>query len=259
MKLEKISAIIIARDEELNIRACLESIRWMDEIIVVVDSRSKDKTEEIAREFTAKVFVREWQGYSGSKAFALRKATNEWVFWIDADEEMPPALRTEIEQRLRQSSEYAGYKIPRLAYFLGRWIWHSGWYPGHVLRLFRKSHAKFSDVRVHEGVEIDGPVGKLKNHLLHYTDRDTRNYFRKYDQFTSLAARQLAERGRKFRVSDLIFRPLILFIKMYILKQGFRDGIQGLILAVFSANYVFTKYAKLWENQKRLPEKLKIS
>jgi glycosyltransferase involved in cell wall biosynthesis len=256
--LEKLSAILIARDEEQNIRACLESIRWIAEIIVVIDSRSGDKTEEIAREFTPNVFVREWEGYSGSKTFALSQATREWVFWIDADELVPAALRAEIIQRLNEPADFVAFRLPRLAFFLGRWIWHSGWYPGHVIRLFRKSRARFQDVLVHEGVQIDGPIGALKNHLLHYTDRDTKNYFRKYDQFTSLAAHQLFERGKKFRIVDLIFRPLILFIKMYLLKQGFRDGIQGLILAVFSANYVFTKYAKLWEKQRLLVEKSRV-
>lgn len=248
-KLEKLSAILVARDEEQNIRTCLESIGWIDEIIVVIDSRSTDQTEAIARELTPHVFVREWQGYSGAKTFALHQARHEWILWIDADEQVPVELREEIRQRLNDPADYVAFEIPRLAYFLGRWIWHSGWYPGHVLRLFRKSRAQFTDVLVHEGVQVDGPVGVLKNHLLHYTDRDTAHYFRKYDQFTSLAARQLFERGRKFRIVDLLFRPLILFIKMYFFKQGFRDGIQGLILAVFSANYVFTKYAKLWEKQ----------
>jgi len=247
--MEKLSAILVVRDEEQNIRACLESIRWVDEIIVVIDSRSTDQTEAIAREFTPHVFVREWAGYSGSKAFALRQVTHDWVLWIDADEQVPADLRQEIHQQLNDPADYVAFKIPRLAYFLGRWIWHSGWYPGYVLRLFRKSHAQFPEVLVHEGVQVEGLVGTLKNHLLHYTDRDTTNYFRKYDQFTSLAARQLFERGKKFRMIDLLFRPMILFIKMYFFKQGFRDGIQGLILAVFSANYVFTKYAKLWEKQ----------
>lgn len=252
---EKLSAIIVALNEEINIETCLKSLQWVDEIIVVIDDRTTDRTEEIARFYTSHVFVQEWQGYSGSKNFALSKATGDWIFWIDADEEVTPNLQTEIQKAIRQGKKYAGYEIPRLAFFLGRWIRHSGWYPGYVLRLFQRSKAQFNQALVHEGVQLTGEVGRLKNPLLHFTDRDIANYYRKYDSFTSLAARQMAERDRKFRIVDLLFRPLFLFIKMFILRAGFLDGLQGLILAVFSANYVFTKYAKLWERQRIMAEK----
>jgi len=243
----KLSAIIIARDEENNIRVCLESIKWIKEIIVVVDSRTTDRTEKIAREYTSHVFMVEWLGYAGSKNYALEQASGEWVLWLDADEVVSPSLEFEIQRVIHENEAYVGYEIPRLAYFVGRWIYHSGWYPGYVLRLFKREQARFKSVLVHEGVEIEGPIGRLRANIHHYTDRNIRHYFSKFNQFTSLAAEEMANQGKHFRVMDLIFRPFFIFIKMYFLRRGYFDGLQGFMLAVFSASYVFTKYAKLWE------------
>lgn len=249
----KLSVILVVKDEAQTVEACLKSVSWADEIVVVVDSRSTDATEEIARKYATQFFVKEWLGYSGSKNFALSQANGEWVFWIDGDEVLSPELQAEIKQTVAAATNYAGFEIPRMAWFLGRWIRHCGWYPGHVLRLFRRNAAKFSDVLVHEGVELQGKIGQLKNPILHYTDRNTKNYFRKFDEFTALAAQQLAEKGKTVRVTDLLFRPLVLFVKMYFLKLGFLDGLQGLILSVLSANYVFVKYTRLWEYTKMKP------
>lgn len=249
--MQKISAILIVRDEEKNIKNCLESLTWVDEIVILVDSRSTDATEAIARAFTENVFVIEWQGYAGTKNFALRKAKGPWILWIDGDEVVTPELQQEIQTILKDPGPASGYEIPRLAFFLGRWIRHCGWYPGHVLRLFLKKQANFNELLVHEGVDLNGSRAKLKNHLLHYTDRDINHYFKKFNSFTTLAARQLVEKKRRFRVVDLLFRPLFTFFKMYFLKLGFLDGLQGFLLCVFSANYVFTKYARLWEFYER--------
>ncbi|MBN2093692.1 glycosyltransferase family 2 protein [candidate division KSB1 bacterium] len=245
--MQKLSAILIVRDEEKNIKNCLESLRWVDEIVVLVDSRSTDATESIVRSFTENVFVVEWQGYAGTKNFALSKAKGPFILWIDGDEVVTPELQTEIQEVLKAPVSVSGYEIPRLAFFLGRWIRHCGWYPGYVLRLFLKEKAHFNELLVHEGVNLTGERTKLKNHLLHYTDRDIEHYFKKYNSFTTLAAQQLADKKRRFRVADLIFRPFFTFLKMYFLKFGFLDGLQGFLLCIFSANYVFTKYAKLWE------------
>ena len=240
-----ISVIVITLNEEENIRVCLDSVRWADEI-VVVDAESTDRTVEIAREFTPYVFVRPWQGFAPAKNFALAQCHHDWVLWIDADEQVTPELAAEIRQAV-QDERYAGYKMPRRAFFLGRWIRHSGWYPGYVLRLFRRDAATFNDNLVHEGVQLRGRTGKLQHDLLHYTDKTIAHYFKKFNRYTSLAAQQLHERGSRFHRRDLLFRPGILFVKMYLLRRGFLDGMQGLILALFSAAYVFVKYAKLWE------------
>ncbi|MCI0515923.1 glycosyltransferase family 2 protein [candidate division KSB1 bacterium] len=247
----KISAILIARDEAQNIKNCLASIQWVDEIVVVVDSRSTDETEAIARRYTTRVWVEPWNGYAATKNFALQQTTHAWILWIDADEVVPPALRQEIEHALQHPTAVAGFELPRLAWFLGRWIRHGGWYPGYVLRFFQKSQGQFNQLLVHEGLQVAGAIRRLKNPLLHYTDRSIEHYFRKFNQFTSLAAVQLQQQQRKFKLADLIFRPLNIFIKMYVFKFGFLDGLQGFILAIFSAHYVFTKYAKLWELKPR--------
>lgn len=240
-----VSVIVITLDEAENIRECLQSVEWADEI-VVVDAESTDGTVAMAREFTDKVLVREWQGFSAAKNFALQSCTCEWILWLDADERATPELADEIRQTLR-APEHAGYEMPRLANFLGRWIRHSGWYPGHVLRLFRRDAGSFNDALVHEGVALQGSVGRLQSDLLHYTDRTLAHYFKKFNHYTSLAAEQLAEQKRPFRWHALLLRPPFMFFRMYILKRGFLDGIQGLMLALLSAGYVFAKYAKLWE------------
>ncbi len=240
-----VSVLVITLNEEKNIRECLQSVSWADEI-VLVDAQSQDRTVEIAGEFTDRVFVRPWAGFAATRQYALSQCRQEWVLWLDADERATPELAREIREVIRDTA-HAGFEIPRLAWFLGRWIRHGGWYPGYVLRLFRRQGAEFTDRMVHEGVVVKGSTGKLKNHLLHYTDPNIEHYFQKFNLYTGLAARELHEKGVPFRLRDLIFRPLFMFIKMYLLRRGFLDGLQGFLLACFSSAYVFAKYAKLWE------------
>jgi hypothetical protein len=172
------------------------------------------------------------------------------VFWIDADERVTPELRDEILAALNGNPMTGGFEMPRLANFLGKWIRHGGWYPGYVLRLFRREAGRFNDRKVHEGVQVDGKIARLKNHLLHYTDRNLQHYFEKFNRYTSLAAEELHHRGRRFHWWDLFVRPPWFFFRMYVLKAGFLDGVHGFILALLSATYVLMKYAKLWELQK---------
>jgi len=243
----KLSVIVITKNEEFNIGECLQSVRWADECIVI-DSESTDRTVEIARTFGATVHVHPWEGFGKARNIALRYATGEWTFWLDADERSSEQLSHEILDTIaHETPEIDGYTMPRKAQFLGRWILHSGWYPGRVLRLFRTLKATYTDENVHEGVTINGRVGKLTNDILHYTDPNLFHYFEKFNRYTSLAAEDLQLKGKQFRPSQLIVHPIWLFIKMYILKRGFSDGLQGFILAVVSSCYVFTKYAKFWE------------
>lgn len=243
----QLSAIIIAKDEAHNLPDCLATLNWVHEIIVVVDETSNDNTAAVAREYTNKVFTRTWGGYALAKNFALAQATGEWVLSIDADERVTPELREEICALLTASPQCDGYEMPRLANFVGKWIMHGGWYPGYVLRLFRRDAGGFDNVAVHEAIQVQGNVGRLRHHLLHYTDPSIRHYFEKFNRYTALAAEEMQRRGKRFHVWDLLIRPSWFFFRMYILRTGFMDGLPGLMLATFSAAYVFTKYAKLWE------------
>jgi len=246
-----LSVIILARNEENNISDCLNSVAWAEERIVV-DSGSKDRTVEIARKLATKVLDVEWKGFGTTKNLALEHATGEWVLWLDADERVTPEAAEEMQNIVHNSViKYDAYDVARRAYFLGRWIKHCGWYPSRVMRLFRRSKGKFSESHVHEELLVNGQVGRLRNDLLHYTDPNLEHYFRKFNRYTSLAAQDLHSARRSFRLSQVLVRPGFMFVKMYILRGGFLDGMQGLILCLVSSAYVFTKYAKLWELQKK--------
>ncbi|MBN2000461.1 glycosyltransferase family 2 protein [candidate division KSB1 bacterium] len=240
-----ISVILITLNEEKNIDACLQSVQWADEI-VVVDSFSTDRTIEIVKNYTDKVILHPFDGYAENKNLALDRTTSEWILWLDADERVTPELSDEIKHVLNKT-EYQGFEMPRKAFFLGRWIKHCGWYPGYVLRLFRKQNARFSHNKVHEGLILDGSCGRLTHALLHYTDDSLEHYLWKFNRYTSLAAEELHERGRRAGLGSIIFRPVFAFLKMYFMKRGFLDGIEGLMLCLLSAGYVAVKYAKTWE------------
>jgi glycosyltransferase involved in cell wall biosynthesis len=244
-----ISIIVLTLNEERNIRDCLESVRWADEILIV-DSGSTDQTLAIARQYTQMIHTIRWEGYGAARNFALSCATGDWVLWLDADERVTPDLACEIQLILREDpAKPLGYAIARRAYFLGRWIRHSGWYPGRVVRLFRKGAGRFSESQVHEQLRIEGPLGQTQHDLLHFTDPDLGHYLHKFNRYTSLAVDDMVASGRRFSLSDVLLRPPFQFFKMYFLRRGFLDGMHGFILAVLSSAYVFTKYAKLWERE----------
>ena len=245
----RLSVIVITFNEERNISACLQSVSWAGEIILV-DSQSNDQTVSIARQYTDRIFIREWAGYGSAKSFALEQANNEWILWVDADERVTQELAEEIQEILMlQASEHSGYEVGRRAYFLGKWIKHCGWYPGYVVRLFRKKSAKFSASNVHEKVEVQGLIGTLRNDLLHFTDDNLFHYVWKLNRYTSLAVEDMIRSNRTVSLYDLIVRPPFIFMKMYVLRFGFLDGMHGLALSLLSASYVFVKYAKTWEHQ----------
>jgi glycosyltransferase involved in cell wall biosynthesis len=243
--MSKISAIIITYNEEKNIRRCLSSIAWVDEI-VVVDSQSTDDTKKIASLFTSRIFDIKWEGFGKAKDYAKDKASCPWILSVDADEVVTEDLKKEIQKITQSEDSLNGYYIPRKSNFLGKWIKHGGWYLDYVLRLFKKNEAKFSHSLVHEKVELNGEIGYLKNPLLHYTDPSFDHYLEKLNRYTSLSAEQLSREGKKAGVLDLIFRPFFTFFKVYFMKRGFLDGSVGFILAISSAFHVFSKYVKLW-------------
>ncbi len=246
---KKISSIVIAKNEERNILRCLESqSSCIDDIVVIIDDSTTDNTVNIVKSFGKVNFeIVKWRGFSDTKKYALSKTKYDWVFWIDADEEITNELARELVEFKKNPTKADAYSVARRAFFLGKWIKHSGWYPNRVTRLFNKYKAHFSVKNVHEHLVVDGKTGKLLNDLNHYTDPDIYHYFEKFNNYTTLAAQELTAQNKKAKLLDIILRPLFLFVKMYIFKLGFLDGIQGFILAVFSAAYVFTKYSKIWE------------
>ncbi len=246
----KLSVVIIARDEEINLPRCLESVKWADELIVV-DSGSVDRTVEIAREYGARIVTVTWGGFGMTKQAGVDAAKSEWVLSIDADEVVPDILADDIQSVLQQDSDISGYYIPRLTQFLGRWIRHGGWYPDYVLRLFRPDRGAFDNAMVHETVHVTGSTGRLTHALRHYSYPDLDNYYEKLNRYTTLAAEDLHGRGRKAGWFKITVNPVAKFIKQYLLRAGWLDGLEGLVLALLSAGYVMTKYAKLRDLNRR--------
>lgn len=240
----RISAIIITKNEESNLPRLLKSVSWADEI-VVVDSHSEDKTTEVAKQFGARVHQMDWAGFGPAKQAAAEYATGEWLLSVDADEEVTPELASEIRSAVLGNGDIAGYYLPRRTSFLGRWIYHCGWYPDPVLRLFRKENGKFDDALVHERVLVSGPTGQLKNELLHYSYPDLELYLEKLNRYTSLGAEEAWREGKRAGLMQILFKPPVTFVKHFVVKLGFLDGIEGFMLSILSAMSVLVKYAKL--------------
>jgi glycosyltransferase involved in cell wall biosynthesis len=239
-----ISTTVITFNEERNIERCIRSVTPFSDEIIVVDSGSTDRTPEIAHECGARVITNEWPGYGKQKQFALEQTSSEWVFSIDADEEVSPELCAEIQAL---DFTHAGYKVPRPVWYLNRWVKHGVWYPGYVLRLFRRNAGRFSEDTVHESVEISGSIGRLKGDLLHYSFRDIDHHMVKMNEFTTLAANQMYGEGRRAGIHHMVFTPFFEFLKVYFSKRGFLDGTAGFVIAFLHSVYVFEKYSKLYE------------
>jgi glycosyltransferase involved in cell wall biosynthesis len=242
-----LSAVVITLNEEERLRPCLESVAWADELIVV-DAESSDKTVQIAREFTDRVWVRPWPGFTAQKNFALAQATGDWILSVDADEEVSPELREEIAAVLGGEGAGAdGYRVARRNIFWGRWIRHGGLYPDWQLRLFRRGLGRFSDHAVHESVEVSGTVGRLGTPLVHRSYRGLADFLARANRYSTLAAEAWIRNGRPARLSDLVWRPVGRFLVMYVVRAGFLDGWRGFLLASLYAYYVFIRSAKVWE------------
>jgi glycosyltransferase involved in cell wall biosynthesis len=242
----KISVAIITKNEEENIRECLESVRWADEI-VVVDGGSTDRTRDICREFEARVFEEEWKGFARQKNSAVDKTRNEWVLSLDADERISPELQKEIQERLAVDSPADGFYMARKNYFSHHWIRYCGWYPDYNLRLFRKSRGRFLERAVHEKVKIQGRTETFKNPLIHRTYASVSEFLQRMDRYSNLAAVEMRREGKKVRHRDLVLRPPFTFLQMYLLRGGFLEGYRGFLLSKLYAFYTFAKYSKLKE------------
>jgi glycosyltransferase involved in cell wall biosynthesis len=245
----KVSVIAITHNEASNIAAALDSVRWADELIVV-DSESTDDTTAIARQYTDRVVVRRWEGYSSQKNFAASLANHDWILSLDADERVTPALAQEIRETLAASPAHAAYTVPRVSWHLGRWIRSTDWYPDYQLRLYRRSAGRWTGEHVHEMVSVQGTVGRLQSELQHFPYRDIADHLETIGRYTTYAARQMQEDGRRSGLAQLAFQPPLAFLRNYIARRGFRDGSAGFVVSVLNAYYVFLKFAKLWELQR---------
>lgn len=246
-----LTVVLIVKNEAESLAACLQTVEWADEI-VVVDAGSSDATLEIAKGFTDKVYVHaDWQGFGVQRQRAQVYASGDWIFMLDADERVTPELARSIQQVVQADQRDTLYAVPRLSFCFGRFIRHSGWYPDYVTRLYPRDKAGYSDAFVHEKVVANTALieGKLSGDLLHYTYKDLEHYLVKSAAYASAWARQRQLQGKRSSLLQGVVHGAGCFIKMYIVRAGFLDGRQGLLLALLSAHSTFAKYADLWVRQ----------
>ena len=246
---QAITAYVLTFNEARQIRDVLESIKWADEIIVV-DSFSTDGTVEIAREYNARVISEKFCGFGKLRNFALDAAKNDWLLSIDADERCTPELAAEVRREVAAPKADA-YHVPRKSHFLGHWMRHSGWYPDYRQpQFFNRTKMRYREDIVHEGYELKGTLGYLREHALQYPWPTLEVATGKLQRYSTLMAQRYAAMNRRASLGKLLFSPIGMFGKVYFAQQGFRDGRYGLILATLYGYYTFLKYAKLWELQR---------
>jgi glycosyltransferase involved in cell wall biosynthesis len=241
-----LSVAIIAKNEAERIADCLASVAWADEV-VVVDSDSTDATRDIARSRGARVHEIPWRGFGLQKQAAVDLASHDWVLSLDCDERVTPELAAEIERVLGEDASHDAYSIPRRTFLGKKEIRHCGWYPDRTVRLFDRRKARFSESLVHEQVLASGPVGKCREHMLHYSFTGLEQLLGKLNHYSELSARQMFDSGRRCNAFDLVVRPVAAFLKTYVFRAGILDGVEGLTISVTSALGTLAKYAKLRE------------
>ncbi|HEX3111926.1 MAG TPA: glycosyltransferase family 2 protein [Candidatus Eisenbacteria bacterium] len=247
---EPLSVLVPTKNEEPNIRAVLESVRFAEEV-VVVDSGSTDGTLAIARSMANRVLEHEYVNSAAQKNWAIPQLTHRWILIVDADERVTPELRVEIERVLADPARLDGYWIHRDNHFLGKPIRTAGWQRDKVLRLFDRTKGAYEPLHVHAEVVIRGRVGALQHKLVHHTYRSLDQYFEKFDRYTKWSAADLKARGVRASAMHLLVRPWLRFLRMYVLEGGFREGRAGIVLCMLAAFSVFTKYARRWEDEIR--------
>lgn len=247
-----VTAALIVKNEEKNLKVCLDSLAdWVDEI-VLLDSGSTDRTEEIARQYTSHFYVKEnWEGFGKQRQAAQAYVNSDYVFWIDADEVVTSELKASILEALSQQSAKTAYSVNRKSWVFGRFITHSGWYPDRVTRLYRVNEGGYSDDLVHEKVLLKEDIAtqSLQGDMTHFTYDDLHHYLVKSASYAKLSADQKQKRGKTTSLSSASLHAFACFVKMYLIKRGFLDGKQGFLLAVLSAHSTFVKYADLWVRQ----------
>lgn len=241
-----LTVTVITRNEAARLADALRSVQWADEI-VVVDSESDDGTVAVAREFTDRVFVRPWPGYGAQKNYAASMAAHDWILSLDADERVTSPLAEEIRRTLAAGPSCSGYRIPRVTWHLNRWIRSTDWHPDYQLRLYDRRASHWDLRRVHESMVVAGRVGTLAGELEHLPYRAIGEHLETIDRYTTYAAQQMFEDGRRAGLLQVAGHPPLAFIRNYVLKGGFRDGTAGFIVSAMNAYYVFLKFAKLWE------------
>ena len=245
-----ISAFIVCKNEATSIERCLASLAWCDEI-VVVDSGSTDATLEICAKHNCRIAHREWTGYVEQKSHALSLCTQPWILNLDADEEVSPELRDEIQAILASDAggrvKEGGFELLRVVFYLGRWWRKGGWHPERRLRLARRERVTWHGEEPHEHARVQGAVGRMKGELRHYTYRDIADHVARLNAHSSAAARALHKKGRRAGLADFFLKPKARFFKFYLLRRGYREGLPGLLVAFMEAFYVYLKYLKLWE------------
>ncbi len=240
-----ISLVVVTLNEEKNIERCLKSAPWADELLVL-DSGSHDRTRELAEKMGAKVLNEPWRGYGAQKHRAVDLAKNDWVFAIDADEEISPELSLEIQQFFSQLQAEVAYSVPRKSFYLGRWIMHGGWYPDAQTRLFQRHFSQWNKKVIHERV-VSPTVRSLKAPLYHYVFRNVEHHVATNNRYSSLQAEEYLKNGGRFSFFKFLFKPLSKFLECYFLKLGFLDGRAGFVIAVGAAYSVFIRWAKIWQ------------
>ena len=245
----RVSVTIITFNEAEHIGPAIDSVAWADEVIVV-DSGSTDGTVAIAERKNARVSTRSWNGYVDQKNHAAALAANDWIFSLDADERVPPALASEIQALLQSEPPRRGYRVPRVTFHLGRWIRTTDFYPDYQTRLYDRRAARWQGNYVHESVRVDGGPGYLRNDLEHYSFRDLSDQVARLNHYSALAARQMHEAGRRANAFDLLLHPPAAFLRNYVLRRGALDGGAGLVISLVNAYGVFLKFAKLWEMER---------
>lgn len=244
-----ISVCIITFNEESRIRDCLESVKWVDDI-VVVDSFSTDKTVDICREYTERVYQRAWPGNIDQKNYTSGLAKHDWILSLDADERVSLGLIGEIQAVVHNPGDTVGFFFPRRSFYLGRGIRHGDWYPDYQLRLFKKGYGQWQGTNPHGRMIVSGKTRYMKHDIYHFNYKNFSHQLRTIDNYSNVFADVMVEQGKSFSLFQLIFRPLYKFIKVYMIKRGFLDGLPGFIIATSSAFYIFVKYVKLWEKNR---------
>jgi glycosyltransferase involved in cell wall biosynthesis len=252
-----LTAVIITKNEEKNIAACIESLDFCNEILIL-DSDSSDQTCEIAKKLNAKVISSPWLGYAAQKNKATDLAHSEWVLSVDADERVSEELKLEIFEIFSQAknSEFVAFSCPRKTIHLGKWIRYGGWYPNRMTRLYQKGKGAWIGDELHEKWEAKGKVGVLKSSIIHYSFTDLSDQVLRNDHYSSLGALKLHKSGKKFSLFKLITKSMSKFMETFFLKRGFLDGMAGFIISISAAYSVFLKWSKLWEiEQKKVGSK----
>ncbi len=248
--MNKISVVVITRNEEANIAECLKSARWADELIVV-DDQSLDRTVEITRQFTEKVFIRRMENEGRHRNWAYQQAVGDWVLSLDADERVSPELAEEIRKVLEKGGKYTGYAIPIRTYIGKRWIRYGGWYPAGKLRLFKKGKFRYEESEVHPRIFMEGKSRLLNSDIIHYGYRNLEHFFAGLNAQTTKEAEKWFREKRKITFFTLCRKMIDRFLRRFLIKRGYKDGFMGIIIASADSLYQFFSYAKYWEKRSK--------